>query len=333
MFFRLLDELFYASYRKVHIRKPLFIISNPRSGTTFLQRLLCSDEERFVYARLYHTLLPAVSLYKLVEVLSLIDVRIGSPLAKLVRWVERRSFKGWDGIHPTGFNYPEEDEGYFSQLFLSTGVSIYCPYMEELTYLTITDHLPTHVQQRLKNYYWDCLQRFYYYMGNDRTLFVKNVNSTGRLKMLQSLFPDARIIYLVRHPYEAVPSFVSMFAASWSQQSPDIPLHSPQHRALAQIPIDFYKYFMHERANIPQNQLYTVRYNDLIATPLQVVLSIYKHFGIPITPTFEQQLSQHITHNTSYQRKHSYTLQMYNITPDEVHQQLTDLFETFQFDY
>src|SRR6201995_5278706 len=35
-----LDHLFYPRHRKQSIDRPIFIIGNPRSGTTFLHRLL-----------------------------------------------------------------------------------------------------------------------------------------------------------------------------------------------------------------------------------------------------------------------------------------------------
>src|SRR6201995_1629446 len=35
-----LDYVFYPSHRKQQIDRPIFIIGNPRSGTTFLHRLL-----------------------------------------------------------------------------------------------------------------------------------------------------------------------------------------------------------------------------------------------------------------------------------------------------
>jgi len=38
--FRFLDEIFYPDYKKQKIEKPVFIIGNPRSGTTFLYDLM-----------------------------------------------------------------------------------------------------------------------------------------------------------------------------------------------------------------------------------------------------------------------------------------------------
>ena len=58
--FLLLDYVFTPFFRKSKIEQPVFIVGNARSGTTFFQRLLCGDEERFVYFRTWEVLFPSV---------------------------------------------------------------------------------------------------------------------------------------------------------------------------------------------------------------------------------------------------------------------------------
>lgn len=55
VFFRVLDEIFHRNYKKQTIRQPVFIIASPRSGTTYLHRLMAMDDERFVYTKNAHT--------------------------------------------------------------------------------------------------------------------------------------------------------------------------------------------------------------------------------------------------------------------------------------
>ncbi|MBV8521375.1 MAG: sulfotransferase, partial [Acetobacteraceae bacterium] len=44
---RLLDHLFFAGWRRQPVEAPVFIVATPRSGTTFMQRLLSLDSARF----------------------------------------------------------------------------------------------------------------------------------------------------------------------------------------------------------------------------------------------------------------------------------------------
>src|SRR5580704_1043802 len=62
--FRIVDEIFFRGYRKVQIKEPVFIISNPRSGTTFLHRLISLDEENFIYTKNAHTFQMTASFVK-----------------------------------------------------------------------------------------------------------------------------------------------------------------------------------------------------------------------------------------------------------------------------
>jgi omega-hydroxy-beta-dihydromenaquinone-9 sulfotransferase len=41
----LLDRLFFSQYLKAEVKSPIFIIGNPRSGTSFLHSLLTQTEE------------------------------------------------------------------------------------------------------------------------------------------------------------------------------------------------------------------------------------------------------------------------------------------------
>lgn len=75
---RLLDELLFPNYKDIKIKQPVFIISNPRSGTTFLHRLMCLDEEKFVYNLLYHTTFPSITFYRIIQFSVPLTTRLGS---------------------------------------------------------------------------------------------------------------------------------------------------------------------------------------------------------------------------------------------------------------
>ena len=51
----LLDYLLFPDFRRVQVREPLFVVGVPRSGTTFLHRLLAMDE-RFTTTALWELL-------------------------------------------------------------------------------------------------------------------------------------------------------------------------------------------------------------------------------------------------------------------------------------
>ena len=72
--FLLLDEILFPGYRKTKVEKPVFIIGNPRSGTTFLHRIMDKDKQNFTSFQVWELIFaPSITQRKLIWAL------IGSP--------------------------------------------------------------------------------------------------------------------------------------------------------------------------------------------------------------------------------------------------------------
>ena len=63
---RALDHVFFPGFRRQKIRRPVFIIAPPRSGTTFLQKLLAQNREVFAPVLMYQTIFPSIFLQKII---------------------------------------------------------------------------------------------------------------------------------------------------------------------------------------------------------------------------------------------------------------------------
>ncbi len=329
--FRLIDELLFFNYRKIDIKEPVFIISNPRSGTTFLHRLMTLDGGRYNYTLLYHTVFTSVSLIKLIQLTGWLDDKIGGPLKWLVDRFESVLFSGWKDIHPTGFGKSEEDEGMYILPLLSSAVCLVCPYMDELSYLTIPDRLPEHHRNRLKAYYESSMKRFAYATGHQKTILSKNVNSIGRMKTVLEVFPDAKVIYLIRDPKKAVPSFISMFSATWKLHSPEIKEQDAPYRALGNVAIDFYTYFDEIKNGLEEERLAVIRYKDLIADPIQTIQRIYRQFDFPYSAAFSQRLITETQRQRSYKSKHNYSLKQYGMSEMKLKERLAQIYLIYDF--
>jgi len=327
--FRLMDEVLFFRYRKTKIECPVFIVSNPRSGTTFMHRLLCMDEERYVYMLLYHTIIPSVTFYKIILIISALDRRIGRPFRRFFNWASAWIFKGWQGIHPMGFNQSEEDEGLYIFSFLSVAVCLICPYMDELKYLTIVDEMPERARRNLRKYYHSSMQRFMYAEGSGKTLLNKNVITTGRLHTILDVFPDAHIVYLIRDPKSAVPSFISMFSAPWKWIAPNLEENGVEYRALGQIAIDFYNYFHKNKNKFKPENLYVLPYKKLIANPMQAVEDIYVHFDMEMSDAFMARLEAHLNSPKKYKSGHTYSLGKYGFTEAEIEEKLGEVMREY----
>ena len=106
----LLDDFLFPGHKTQRIEKPLFILGNLRSGSTFLHRLLSRDSETFTSLTIWDIYLtPSVTQKKLTQFFSRLDKKLGGHLHRLLYKFDRRTL-GQIKIHRISFFQPEEDE-------------------------------------------------------------------------------------------------------------------------------------------------------------------------------------------------------------------------------
>jgi hypothetical protein len=333
LFFRLLDEIFHRGHRNVKITQPVFIISNPRSGTTYLHRLMALDAERFTYTKFAHTFFMTSSFVQFYYMFRWIDQKVlRKAISNTLNTLDEKFWGGWDDIHAIGFNKAEEDELIFAQMMMSVGVMIPFPYFHQIHDTKFLDNEPEDVRKNMMDFYESCVKRFVFRAGPQKTYLAKNVMSTGRFKTLMQRFPDAKIIYIARHPYDSVPSFASMFTAMHKLHSPDMPDTHPAKQAWAQLGIDYFKYVKEMHKSIPQNQFLEVKYDNLLEDPQGTVLKIYKHFGWEPSATMLEKLGHEHARNKNYKSGHTYSLEQYGFTKEQVYKELKEEMDAMGFE-
>lgn len=326
------DDRVYPRWKEHPHRAPVFIVANPRSGTTFLHRLLALDEERFVPMQMWHTMLPAITAQRGVLFLQKLDRAVGSPAGRVVHWIERQFFGGWDGVHNTGVGRTEEDEAIFFMAMATASQGLVYPDNDLFEPLAIFDDLETERRQAVMAFYEDCLRRFLYANHESRTYLCKNVFSSGRIRSLAEKFPEARFIHIVRHPYEAIPSFCSMFSMPWKFLQPEIQSDSEQVRAWARIGVAFYRHLHQVTRDWPSDRIVDVSYDELMEDPEGAVRRVCGQIGVPITDEFAVRLRAESSTRMNYERKHRYTMEQFGLTPEWIYDQLSDIFEVYGFE-
>jgi hypothetical protein len=106
----LLDAIVYPRWREEPLARPVFIVGNHRTGSTFLHRLLARDTETFAVFRLFEMFLPAIVHKRLVRAVGRVDAAVGRPLGRVVDWLDARWANDYRQVHPMGIRLPEEDE-------------------------------------------------------------------------------------------------------------------------------------------------------------------------------------------------------------------------------
>ncbi|MCJ7432670.1 MAG: sulfotransferase, partial [Anaerolineales bacterium] len=204
-----LDDIFFPAYKNHPIEKPLFILGNLRSGSTFLHRLLSRDTETFTSLTTWDIYLtPSVTQQKITQLVSRVDLKLGGHLHRLLYAFDRRTL-GQVRIHPISFFQPEEDENIHLHIWDGYFVTFLFPFMDEMpNYQHFDEALSPEHKRRIMTFYKSMLQRHMY--ATCKKYFVaKNPAFSAKIETLAEFFPDARIIYLVRNPLDMLPSTIS----------------------------------------------------------------------------------------------------------------------------
>ena len=329
-FGRRLDDVLYPQWKDQRVEQPVFIFANGRSGTTLLHRLLSYDEEHFAGFKLHQSMFTAVSYQRLFDAID------GSPVGPLARrgieLVNDKFFSGWEGIHEMGIDKEEEDEAIFVYALESPTVSLLNPYMEGYGEMAWLDMQPDDERRRFMDHYEATLKKHLYSVGGDRRFLNKNVFFAARVLTVLERFPDARFLYLVRHPYKALPSFLNMFYEKWVTHSPELPKESPAARELVELGYAYYRAALELMRTLPPERFHVVRYAQLVKDPKRIVEEVYDWMDLAMSEDYRTRLAKATQKQKRYKSQHQYSLEEFGLTRAEVAENLKEVFEAFGFE-
>lgn len=331
-----LDYVFFPKLKDFRAEDPVFVIANPRSGTTFLHRVLSLDDERFVVMKTWQTLFPSVTFYKLIAIWATVDGWVGRPLGRLLGYLERKWFGGWDGVHHVGWNAPEEEQFIFISTMLDPSAFMVLPFPQEFRDIDMLDRIEAKRRDRVMDLYERSLRAHAFAEGNrgERVLLLKNVFHGGRLESIAERFPSARFVHLVRHPYSSLASSVSMFTAPFVMHSPEIPKDSPEYRYFADIGMEYYARVHALEPVLTERGIpfYTYRYDEVVGDPKGTVEDIYDKLGLQMTATYRAKLDEETRRAKRYNSVHSYSLEEYGLSQEEIYNRIPQIFEAYGFE-
>jgi len=328
----LLDDLFFHGYRNQPVDKPLFILGNFRSGSTYLQRLIAKDKDQFASARTWDIFLsPSVILTKLFSFFLSIDRIFGSPIKKMFNKLDVRTLGRVD-IHKISLFEPEEDENFLLHLWSSFFAGIMFPFLEDfLPYIYFDNRLTPKDKISIMGFYQRTIQRFLFTKPGHVHFLSKNPSFSPKTASVLQHFPSAKIIYLVRNPLEMIPSTISWLGYTWRVFS-EPRVKYPFISEILEFTKHWYEYPLEILSKTDPANYLIIKYDDLINKPEETVRHIYKHFGYTMRDTFRQTLKQTATEAQKFQNNHSYSLDEMGITRQQILDTYSDIFQRFGFD-
>jgi hypothetical protein len=327
------DELLYSDYRNVPLGKPIYIVAAPRSGTTFLHRMMSLDEQ-FTTLKLYETFFPTVTGHKLASRVATANGKLGGLLSSVRARLDDNYFGAWEGLHDTGLSQNEEDEALWALAYATPAIWLVLPFPDQFDHLRFIDRLPSDKRRQLVEYYRVCVQR-HLYTHPGKTLLGKNVLLPGRFEIVTSALPEARFVHVLRHPYEALPSTLSLFTIPWRWHSPNVRPDGPEAQALVKLTIDYYR-FLHQKTLESERdgsrRFVCIQYRDLLSDPAARVFEIYERFGLEMTPSVRQRLLESAAQQKTFKSDHQYSLSQFGLSKEYVYAELKELFDHYGFE-
>jgi len=201
------DEILFRGYRKIDVRRPVFVLGVPRSGTTFMHRLLAEHDCFTTFSTWECLLAPSITERYIGLGIATIDRALGRPFGRLAGWLGKRLLGRIDDVHPLSLTAPEED--YLALLPVLSAFILVLPF-PEADWLWRLGRFDTEAtpgeRRRLLRWYRRCLQKHLYVRGPDKTLLSKNASFGGMAASLVEEFPDCRLVICERDSLAAIRS-------------------------------------------------------------------------------------------------------------------------------
>jgi hypothetical protein len=201
-----IDNLLYPQYRRVALRRPIFIMSQPRSGTTFLLRTLSLDEDNFFSLKHLEWRFPFIAVWRLIDRLGLRHRIEGIdywPNTELGRFASK--------IHNHQLGSVEEHGIFFEERMYHHYFTFRrFPFPEVLERVRNITALSEREKRKLVRTFRQVVQKVALYRGEGRTWLTKENESVDLYRLLKSEFSDAHFIIIVREPTDFISSYVTM---------------------------------------------------------------------------------------------------------------------------
>ena len=297
------------------IKKPIFIIGSPRTGTTLLFNLLAQNSNRR-WLSTWHSSRPGLDTTDNKAVKS--TYKNCQHSIKYIDYM-RPNFQH---IHETGADLPDECIPLLS--------SSMCSNMYDIQFIGDT-YLQWFREQDLTATYQHYINQLRIMQGDNtenKMWLLKSPLHLSAMSYIHKFFPDATIVQTHRSPTEFIPSNTNLryeFKAlySYAASRKDIVHEILDNQAFA------LRTALNDRDQLPLNVV-DVYYQDLISDPTKVLEEIYSSANEPEPDNLAATVRTYLERNPQHKRGvHKYSLKDLNLSENEVIQKLDFYLERF----
>ncbi len=295
------------------LRRPLFVLGFPRTGTSLLYNLLAQDPRGrpLLTWESYHPAPPPRPETRTTD-RRILRTRVAVRILKYLA-------PDLDAIHEVRADRPEE----CLPLQMNTLVT--------WAFLVLAD-MPGYERWLVSQgdgtfvaayrFYKSQLQLLQRFVSGDHWV-LKSPAHLWSMEALLEVFPDACIVQTHRDPRRVLPSACSLLGVMRGVLSDDANPRALGRHALESAASGIER-MLASRSRVPAERVIDIQYRDLMDDPVRTVRRIYDKFGYTMPGDMEPRLTGYIAGNPKGRHgAHRYTLAQFGIRPEEVD-------ETFQ---
>jgi len=324
-----IDHLVYPGFSRLPLDRPVFILGNPRSGTTFLHRFLLHTDAFAAFA-LWELLLPAVSANRLLR----------GTIQRLAPLSPARYHSA--AAHETGLRDVETDElltffRYLEGPFLWSYFQAWQDRWDSPQARAVfnpADEAPG-AEERVLGHLEACWRRSLYIKRRPRVL-AKGSTLALRIPTLLERYPGCRLIYMVRDPVETIPSGISLitgvldraYDASRTARADDRRrYHENLYQASCHLLRDFHQLW--RSGAIPAERLRIVRYPDLMHDLERTLAALVEFCELQPPPAFLERVREQADRQRQHQSQHRYAPEQFGLTAERIRRDLRFVYEDY----
>lgn len=201
-----LDGIVFHAFRSVRLMPPVFIMSQPRSGTTFLLRTMAADEDAFFSLKHLEWRYPFIAFWVLID-------RFGlrSRFEAIDYWPKSDIGKLASKIHHHKLGSVEEHGIFFEERMYHHYFTFRrFPFPDVLKRVSTITGLTEREKRKLVETFRHVIQKAAYYKGDRKSWLTKENESAELYRLIHESFPRGKFVTIVRDPEDFVKSYVTM---------------------------------------------------------------------------------------------------------------------------
>lgn len=299
----------YDQLAGIPIKRPIFVVGLPRTGTTLLFNLLAADPNRR-FAKNWQAFSPTLN----------------EKQAKMAVWAgmtaTTRMVPGLKKVHEMSVDHPEECLVFmqpavinFLHLVFNFLPNFYNYYKKPDLDMIGVYRFHKYVLQILQSRYPEKLE------GEDKQWVLKTPAHLPFLDALLQIYPDACIVWTHRDLNEAIPS-----TASLCRHFQMLTQETINRSEIGKHAVDLMALWLNRATETRNNPKYEknfcdIAYADLVKNPLGTVEKVYSHFGL----SFPEQTKAAVKSCKDRMPRaahgvHKYSLAQFDMTTEDINE-------------